>query len=332
MSEDSNSHLNKLLDRRFDPDKKEAYLSPSFHENDKYGAWTKYLLECTKPIDHSYRKTVFQVTGDLIKKFNSELNHQNLKIDIRYQGAIQSNTHVHLLGDVEILVILTPRSKEKASKSVEKLGTLIMSALSNSSLFDRVDFSNKTNIDLTTKYPQAEVSVLPTVWIDTQSYKESRREIDRGIAEYDFLKRTRRSYLPFRNIARINFKDLQVNGNLKRIIRLVRCIQLDSEEPIHLNHYEIACMLYNLREKKLGISEDYILTLLPKVSLYLEKLVKFDMLKRVISPSRKELVFINEEEKKPELLKLKDEIDMVLGNLSHELRQDGKTIENAFPY
>ncbi len=332
MSEDSNSHLNKLLDRRFDQDKKEAYLSSSFHEYENYGPWTKYLLECTKPLDLSYRKTVFRVTGEMIKKFESELNHENFKIDIRYQGAIQSNTQVHLLGDVEILVILTPRSKEKASKSVEKLGTLLMSALSSSSLFDKVDFSSKTNIELVAKYPQAQVSVLPTVWIDTQSYKESRREIDRGVAEYDFLKRTRRSYLPFRNIARINFKDLQVRGNLKRIIRLVRCLQLDSEENINLNHYEIACMLYNLREKKLDISQDYILTLLPKVSLYLEKLVKFDMLKRVISPSRKELVFINEEEKKPELLKLKKEIDMVLGNLSHELRKDGKTIESPFPY
>ncbi len=332
MSEESQSHFDKLLDRRRDPVDGTPYFSPSFSEYEAYGPYTRYLLESGQSISREYSRRLFRITGNLIRKFQQEVQHKNLHIDIRYQGAIQSNTQVELLGDVEILAILRPTPKSKAFKSVEKLGTLLMGTLANNELFERVDYSNKINIDLQTKNPAARISVLPTMWVDTQAYFQSRREIDRGIAEYDFNSRTRRSYLPFRNIARINHKDMHAGGNLKRLIRMIRCIQLDADDPINLNHYEISCTLFNLHEKKLGVDPSFMLTLLPKVSVYLEKLVKFNMYPKVISPSRKELVFGNREEKGEEIMKLKQEVDQVIEKLHQELSESGKTIEGSFAY
>ncbi len=332
MSGDNHNYLEKLFGRRFDDDKGEPYLSASFNQFEDYGPITKYLLESMQPIPKPYSKQLFTITAKLIRDFQHAMDHRRIPIDIRYQGAIQTNTQVDPYGELEVMVILQPRNKERASKSVEKLGTALMGVLTESQLFAKVDFSNKLNVHVLTKYPKAELTILPTIWIDTQVYKESRREIDRGIAEYDFLNKTRRSYLPFRNIARINYKDAKTNGNLKKLIRLVRSIQLDAEEPIHLNHYEVACTLFNIREKKLDIDSAYILNLLPRISQYLDKMVRFNMYRRVISPSRKELVFGDRKEKGAELLKLKHAIDEVIAALKDELRSSGRTIESRLPY
>lgn len=331
MNTDFEQQLEKLLARRFDRAKKEAFVSPAF-ATCEYGPCGKYLLEAMQPIDDTYSKKVFEVTGRVINKIKSDLWDRNIRLDLRYQGALQSNTHVHLAGEVEIMVILHPREKIKAYKSVQKLGRLIMGMVSESELFSAVDYSNQIHILTTHKIPEVNLTIMPTIWVNTEAFLKSKREIDRGIAEYDFKNKTRKSYLPFRNIARINQKDTLVNGNLKRLIRMVKCIQLDAEEPIDLNDYELACSLYNIHEKKLNIEPEYILSLLPKVSSYLDKLVRFNMFKKVISPSRKELVFGHKKEKGEELLKLKNELDRVIEALKAEMGSNGKSLDSPMAY
>ena len=56
--------------------------------------------------------------------------------------------------------------------------------------------------------------------------------------------------MPFLNIARINRKDRYANGNLKRMIRLLKTIQKDTEEKIELTDYELSSVLYNMNIKK----------------------------------------------------------------------------------
>ena len=332
MSEELGQKLNKLMERRFDETLSGPYLSPSFHQFTDYGSITKYLLESAQPIHEDYRKKLYVLTGNLVNKFKKEANYSGLNIDIRYQGAIQCETHISLYGEIEILVILKSRPREKASKSVEKLGTVLMHLLSGSSEFQKVDYSNKINIQLTTNSPKANISVLPTVWVNTGAYNQSKLEIDRGIAEYDFANKTRRSYLPFKNIAKINQKDELVDGNLKRLIRLIKSIQVDADEAIDLSDYELAATLYNIHARKLKVEPEYLFSLLPVISLYFEKLVKFNMLKRVISPSRKELVFSHKEKKEIEIQKLKKALDVVIRDLKEELRTNGRQIDSRIPY
>ena len=324
--------LDQLLDRRFDTFQEEHLLSEGY-KNCDYGPYLKYTLESMQPLDTAQTKRLYTVSGKVLQRIRGFINERSVNVDLRYQGAVHTNTHVQLNNELEILAILRPGNKVEAYKNVEKLGALLMSLFSGEpESFETVDFSNKVNIELTTRRPDIKLKVLPTIWVDTTAYRGSRREIDRGIAEYDFLNRTRKSYLPFRNMARVNMKDARVSGNLKRLLRLIKNIQLDSEEKIDLSDYELTCCLYHIQEKKLSVPTESLVAMLPTVANYLEKLGKTGMFRRIISPSKKELVFGNKEDKGEELIKLKRQLNLLLTQLKDELKSDQKTIDHSFKY
>lgn len=332
MDNSPKTPLDKLLDRRFDSAREEHILSESF-ENVEYGPYLKYTLEAMQPLDVAQTRRLYTISGKVLNRIRGFFDERSVNIDLRYQGAVHTNTHIQLNSELEILAILRPRNKVEAYKSVEKLGTLLMSLFSGEpESFDRVDFSNKINIQLSTRRPSVDLSVLPTIWVDTAAYHESRREIDRGIAEYDFQNKTRKSFLPFRNMARVNVKDAKVDGNLKRLLRLIKNLQLDAEEKVDLSDYELTCCLYNIHEKKFSVPPESLISMLPVFANYLEKLGKTGMFRRIISPSRKELVFGNKEEKGNELIKLKHQLDHHISNLKDELKSDLKTIDHSFKY
>ncbi len=332
MDNSPKTPLDKLLERRFDSAREEHILTESF-EKFEYGPYLKYTLECMQPIDGSNTKRLYAVSGKVLQRIRGFFDERSVNIDLRYQGAVHTNTHIQLNGELEILAILRPRNKVEAYKSVEKLGTLLMGLFSGEpESFDKVDFSNQINIQLSTRRPSIDLVVLPTIWVDTTAFRESKREIDRGIAEYDFLNKTRKSFLPFRNMARVNVKDTKVNGNLKSLIRLIKNLQLDAEEKIDLSDYELTCCLYNIHEKKLSVPSESLISMLPVIANYLEKLGKTGMYRRIISPSRKELVFGNKEEKGEELLKVKNQLELLIDHLKGELKSDQKTIDHSFKY
>lgn len=324
--------LDKLLERRYDYITEEPHVSSAFHNYD-YGPYLKYLLESMQAIGPEYTKRLYITTGQILQRIRYHFNEKSINIDLRYQGAVQMNTHITLNSELEILAILRPRNKVEAFKSVEKLGTLLMGLfMGEPETFEKVDYSEKVQIHLQTRRPKTETTVLPTIWVDTGAYRESKREIDRGIAEYDFQNKTRKSYLPFRNQARLNVKDEKVNGNLKKLIRFMKNLLLDSEDPIDISDYELTCSLYNIHERKLRVSQDSLPSMLPAIALYFEKLGKTGMFRRVISPSRKELVFGNKEEKGQELIKVSEVINGFLNELGQELNNDQKSIDGLFQY
>tara|TARA_Y100000817_G_C16415036_1_gene349327 strand:- start:44 stop:496 length:453 start_codon:yes stop_codon:yes gene_type:complete len=148
------------------------------------------------------------------------------------------------------------------------------------------------------------------------------------------LKKTRRRYLPFLNIARINAKDNRCNGGLKRIIRLLLTLQRDSEEDIDLNWYEISSVIYAIPEKQLKFNNEYALSLLGVVSAQLNRVVTDkNYRERLLSPSEKELVFGSRHYLTDEVVKLKTELDHLIQDLNEDLRQDGdKTIYSEVKY
>ncbi len=332
MSKDFEPFLKKLWGRRYDELRKQLYLSDAFLRCD-YEPVMKYLLECMQPIPSTYNEYLYHSCQRVADKLQRDLAEEGLSPDFRYQGPRQTNTEVMLYGDIEMMLVLTPNENTCAKEDVHHLATLLHQFCENSSMFRAVDFGCDAAIRVKTmKKPFASLTILPCIWVDTGHYKDGRKEISRGVAEYDFKRDIRKSYLPFRNIARINQKDDQVRGNLKRLSRMLRCLQLDAQERINLTQYELTCALYNLPGRHLQIEPRYILSLLPVISEYLDQLARYEMYRKVMSPSKKELVFGHDESKGGELLKLKSVLDDVIIDLQDELRPLNKDLTNGFPY
>ena len=142
MDNSPKTPLDKLLDRRFDSALDEHILSTGYEQSD-YGPYLKYILESMQALDTSHTKRIYTVAGKVLQRIRGFFDERSVNIDLRYQGAVHTGTQIQLNNELDILAILRPREKGEAYKSVEKLGTLLMSLFSGEpESFDKVDFSN----------------------------------------------------------------------------------------------------------------------------------------------------------------------------------------------
>ncbi len=332
MNKDYGVLLENLMKRRYDEALRESILSDAFEECE-YPAPLKYTLEAMEEIDPSYSYKTFHITKRIQDRLSKVFKEINLKADFRYQGPIQTETHIVLYGGVELIVLTHPQDK-KPWLLINQIANEAMGILTGDPTLKEVDYSNKVRIKLATSKPKCEIRILPALWLDNNEYLDTKREIDRGICEYNLVRKTRRRYLPFLNIARINYKDNLCNGGLKRMIRLLLSLQRDASEKIDLNWYEISSSLYAIPDKQLVFDENYSLRLLGVVSDQFKKIIADKSYREhLLSPSGKELVFGKRQHLTEAAINLKRELDHLIADLNEELRQDGnKDISSEVRY
>lgn len=331
MNKDYSILLENLLGRRYDEALRESIVSEAFEESE-YPECVLYALEAMEEIDPSYSYKTFHLAKRIQDKIAERLKQVNLRVDFRYQGDIQTETHIVLYGGVE-LIVLTKALDNKPWKRINQITQEVMDLLTSDGSYKEVNFSSKLKIKLTTLKPSCEINILPAVWLDNYEYTKSNREIERGICEYNLAQKTRRKYLPFLNIARINSRDARCNGGLKRLIRLLRTLQRDAHNTIDLSNHEIAGALYAIPEKQMKFNSEYSLSLLGVASAQLNRLVTDRVYREtLLSPSKKELVFGSKESKVNELQKLKIELDNLIEDLQEELRKQNKTLYSDIRY
>ncbi len=331
MNKNYSQLLENLLTRRYDEALRESIVSDTF-ERSNYPDSLKYVLESMEEIDPSYTYKTFHITKRIQDKIETAFKARGIKADFRYQGAIQTETHVVLHGGVELLIISKSHGK-KPWEIVRDKAQEVMECLSGDPMFKSVDYSSKLDIKITTTKPRCEIRVVPVVWLENKDYLETKREIDRGVCEYNLERKTKRKYLPFLNIARLNSKDSRCNGGLKRMIRLLSSILRDSEEDIKLTDYQISSVLFDIPDKQLKYNSEYSLSLIGVVSAQLNRIVTDNQYRMtLVSPSEKELVFGKNPRWKTELEKLQKELDLITTDLQEELQKDGKTLYSELKY
>lgn len=330
MNKSYSTYIENLKGRRYDEVIRESILSDSFHSTD-YSEPVKYVLESMQEIDPSYSYkffSAFRRTQDLITQ---QLKKLDILVDVRYLGPHNSETHIELYGGLELLVILKSYDR-KPSLCIEELVQCIIQILDKANAYDVVDYSDKHRIYIQTRKPTASVTIIPAVWINSSLYQNTHLEINRGICEYNFIKKTRRIYLPFLNSARLNSRNRKSGGSLKHLIRFLSSVVRDAELSIDLVHEEIVGVLYNMRLKELAVPSDSYLSLLPNVSQQLQYLINNDEYReKLLSPSRTEYVF-GKRPKSEALMQLKTELDEIIADLTEVLKGENKTLMGSFKY
>ncbi len=309
---------------------RESALSESFHSTNYHEA-IKYALESMYEIDPAYSYkfySAFKKTQDLITQ---QLLKLGLEVDVRYQGPHNAETHIELYGGLELLVILKNYSK-KPSEAVDELARCISQILTNANAYNIVDYSDLHRIYIQTRKPTASVTIIPAIWINSAHYKESGLEINRGICEYNFSKKTRRIYLPFLNTARLNSRNRKLGGSLKSMIRLMMSVISDADENIEISYEEVIGILYNMSAKQLAVPKSKYLSLLPNVSQHLDKVISNrEFREKLLSPSRHEYVFGKKEKLVP-LQQLKKQWDHIAEDISEILESESKKLDIPVKY
>jgi len=331
MEHDYSLFIENLKGRRYDEALRESAMSEAFDESD-YPDCIKYTLECMMEIDPSYAYKVYGNTRRIHERMDKALIKKGYEVEYRYQGALKTYSNILLYGDVEIIVI-NNKVSNKPHVDVRMLAQDLLDILSKDKTFKSVDYSNKTKIRITASKPTCEIDILPSVWVNSKEYVQTKNEIYRGIAEFDFLNKRVKKYLPFLNIARLNAKDQKTDGNFMALCRLVQSVKEDAEEHINLTNSEISSMLYVIPDNYLTMSHKKQLSIVPMASKVLNRVASDPKYFSAIrSPSEKDILFAGKPEKQQEVKKLSIALNRLLFDVNKELNKMEKTLQSNLDY
>jgi hypothetical protein len=119
-------------------------------------------------------------------------------------------------------------------------------ALKNAFPKAAIDTSKDRCISITGGSLARKVDVVSSNWLDTAEYWQTGDKAYRGIQVLDISVPTRVKNFPFLHNQRIDGRDKETLGGLRRCIRLVKSIRSDSDNSIDFSSYDIASLCYNV--------------------------------------------------------------------------------------
>nr|WP_315398319.1 nucleotidyltransferase domain-containing protein [uncultured Sphingobacterium sp.] len=276
------------------------------------------------------------------------------QVDYEYQGSVMTNTHLKGNSDIDLLVLSSKfyySDKEKIQKSYESavywssLNTFQINRLN--SYFDNGSYQGNSYQDLKdnrlqsesklkASYYKCDVSKSKCIQITNQNLH---RDVDvviaawhktfDGVKDADNRKNSIRVYdkdgdllgrveSPFISIERINNKDSEVNGRLKKMIRFVKTLKYDADSDIKLSSFDINAICYNIPAESYStkIFHELISVLLYEFVKIITNPVYRDS---IVSVDGSEFIFKGNSEKQTALLMLYSELDEVANDLKNNL-------------
>lgn len=343
MIKNYTQRLDKLKKRRTDDLLEKSYLSESFSKAE-FNESVKYALESMKPIDASYTQNTFLASEKVQANLTKGLDAKNITVSYRHQGSVETDTSIKLHSDIDLLVItgkyhtLEPPMKPIIQytgdplNDLKELRTASYSVLNN--VYKQVDDSKAKAIQVFPTDPKRKVDVIIANWYHSVEYSNnSSNEKLIGIQIYNKEEHSRQADFPFLHISKVNEKDINANGGLKKLIRLLKTLKVDADYEINLTSFEITSMMYDMSLMSMIKSDHNSLLLLPAASNQLDKLITDKAYREgFLSPNGKELVFGVHTEKIVEIKKLKLELDELIQDITEDLGKAYKTMNTQFIY
>lgn len=342
MKKNYTQRLEKLKNRRLDEQLQKAVLSKSFSDI-RIGESVKYALESMSPIDPSYTRNTYLASENIRNNLTKGLNSKGLIVEYRHQGSVETDTHIKLHSDIDILVFtekyhsmelpLTPSNPYHGDPlaDLKELRQECYNVLN--STYNQVDNSKAKSIQVFPTNPKRKVDVVPANWVNTEDYQTTSNEKYRGIHIYDKDNHSRQKDYPFMHIANVKAKNSLVSGGLAKLVRLLKTLKVDAEYEIKLSSFEITSIVYAMDNNLLNKPKYQELLLLNEGSKQLEKVITNKFYREsLMSPNGKENVFGTSEIKIIELKKLKLELDELIEDITEELRMQFKRIDENIIY
>jgi hypothetical protein len=228
--------------------------------------YTRYALGAMQEVDADYTRISLETAERVGSRLDEGLITIGMSVEFRLQGSVPLNVHIRGVSDVDLLILDTnfwtywkagPRSiaglygNPSPRTSVEVLSDLrreIMPILTRRYPAATVVTSGSKAIKISGGSLPRAVDVVPAHWYDTAEYQRTLLEHDRGVTILESKNHRTIDNLPFLHIKRISDRDGEVNGSLRKAIRLCKQIKADAEEdgnPVSLPSFDIAATMFH---------------------------------------------------------------------------------------
>jgi hypothetical protein len=276
-----------IFDSAFRRSLDEKYFS--INEDDS----VKYAIISMQAVPSKYTKISFEEGERVANSLKKGLASLGMTASHRFQGSVPLDIHIKGVSDVDVLILPSFLTYDLPCESNVSYSPLV----GNKSILERMrELRLNSEAILKSKFPAASIftdkpkaikleggslrrmiDIVPAHWHDSKKYQISGLEEDREISIYDKQKHLTISNSPFKHMARINKRDRDYSGNLKRVCRLLKNIKADATDKEKkilecLSSYDIAGLVFHMDQELIN-PVFHELGLLAKVNDYLIKVV-----------------------------------------------------------
>jgi hypothetical protein len=228
----------------------------------------EYLLESAAPVDKAYTDKTYEECRRIQNQVNTALGRVSIAVDFDHQGSVTNDTHIKLHSDIDLLVLPTTFVHLKAplvvtdryrGSPIDELATIrrvCEECLTAEFPAADVDTNGGKCVSICGGSLRRKVDVVPASWVHTHAYETNRSVSEayakrfKGINVFDKPRGWLIENFPFLHNARIEEKDAATQGNLRRLIRLVKSIRSDADEAIGVSSYHIAGLCYAMPHER----------------------------------------------------------------------------------
>jgi hypothetical protein len=235
-----------------------------------------YIRTAMKSVEPEYTQKSLNA-GDQVK---AHLSNGLSNVSFEYQGSVMTNTHIKGYSDIDLLTIcdkfytydkyntnkILENSELKrvySSFSIsrlereEKVASYLGDDLSDlrsirltserilSNIYINCDINNCKAIKIHNSNLNRYVDIVTANWYDDVTSIINDKGDYRGIQIYnkDDNKKEKADY-PFLSIKRINERSRETNGRIKKMIRFLKNVKINSEHEIDISSFEINAICY----------------------------------------------------------------------------------------
>jgi hypothetical protein len=258
----------RLRDRRTDKDSGQALLKSASLRTSLLveGAVNKddYIAEAMEPVPPEYTAKTFDESERIQNQLSKEFGLRELSIEYQHQGSVTNDTHIRFYSDIDLLVIpkwfwtvlrpLVPKNPYDGDPLQELIDLLMICEDKLGRAFPEatVDSAKPSALGISEGSLDRKVDVVPANWLNTQRFVETGHLFYRGIQVLDFPNRRRLTNYPFKHNWRLDKRDDQTAGRLRRLIRFVKSVRADADSPIDVSSYDICGLCYSMEVETLA--------------------------------------------------------------------------------
>jgi hypothetical protein len=324
--------LEHLKQRRQDVLTKAFSVSESFKRN-QYGEAITYTLEAMEPIDESYTRNTYDACERIQGHLKKGLSEYKIEAAFRYQGSVPTNTHIKLYSDIDLLTIhegfvtLEPPQKPtypyqgNPVANLKDMRNKVYRILDSVYSAAKIDDSGSKALNISGGSLNRTIDLIFCNWYDSVKYTETADADYRGINLLDRDNDRRILNFPFMHIYFINTKDVQVSGNVKRLIRLLKTLRSDADEEIKVSSYDIASLVFRMDNSLLMASKLKRLDLLDNCNSFLKKVISDSTFRdslHVANSTR--TIFCDDGAKLAEVVKLQKELNELIQDINSSVK------------
>lgn len=319
---------------------KSIYDSNDYRERENYEQLSekdsvRYAIGSMAAVSHESTNISIREGERVADNLISRLKNHGVITTKRLQGSVALDIHIKGHSDVDMLILKddivlveTPKLNGNNTQCsdqrpmvdiVAEIRNLSEIFLPSSFPAAKVDCTGSKSIALEGGSLQRKVDIVPSCWHDTHEYQRTYSEQNRAIKIYDKSEHKLIGNKPFKHIHLINERDTIYNGNLKRVIRLMKNLVADMPDykkvkAKKLSSYDLAAIGYHMNND-LFVPEYMTLGLVDNCRSFLEALQNSPAFRsQLLVPDGSRCIF--DDQSKDEAL---DIISKEISDLAHSI-------------